>query len=141
MSRVQIVIVAGAVMALAFVLATNIYSGRREDAIRAVAEAEVSPLERPYSVSRGPADARVVLVEFFDPACETCREYDAYVKELVAAHPGEVRLVLRRLRSGGMRHCLRAHTSWRMTRRQLYGRFAESSQPWQSGRSGVRLPD
>lgn len=47
MSRVQIVIVAGAVMALAFALATNIYSGRREDAIRAVAEAEVSPLERP----------------------------------------------------------------------------------------------
>ena len=95
MSRVQIVIVAGAVMALAFALATNIYSGRREDAIRAVAEAEVSPLERPYSVSRGPADARVVLVEFFDPACETCREYHAYVKELVAAHPGKVRLVLR----------------------------------------------
>jgi len=94
-SRVQIVIVAGALLALGFVLAANLYTGQREDAIRAVAEAEDSPLERPYSVSRGPADARVVLVEFFDPACETCREYHAYVKELIAAHPGKVRLVLR----------------------------------------------
>lgn len=95
MSRVQIVIVAGASMVLAFVLAANIYSGQREDAIRAVSEAEDSPLERPYSVSQGPADARVVLVEFFDPACETCREFYSYVKKLVAAHPGKVRLVLR----------------------------------------------
>ena len=95
MSRVQIVIVAGASMVLAFVLAANIYSGQREDAIRAVSEAEDSPLERAYSVSQGPADARVVLVEFFDPACETCREFHPYVKKLVAAHPGKVRLVLR----------------------------------------------
>ena len=95
MSRIQIVIVAGALMALAFVLAANIYSGQREDAIRAISEAEDSPLERAYSVVQGPADARVVLVEFFDPACETCREFYSYVKELVAAHPGKVRLVLR----------------------------------------------
>jgi protein-disulfide isomerase len=94
-SRVQIVIVAGASMVLAFVLAANIYSGQREDAIRAVSEAEDSPLERAYSVSQGPADARVVLVEFFDPACETCREFHPHVKKLVAAHPGKVRLVLR----------------------------------------------
>ena len=40
-------------------------------------------------------EQRVVLVEFFDPACETCREFHPYVKELLAAHPGKVRLVLR----------------------------------------------
>lgn len=95
MSRVQIVIVAGGSMALAFVLAAYIYSAQREQAIRAVSESEGSPLEREYSVSKGPADARVVLVEFFDPACETCREFHPYVKELVAGHPGKVRLVLR----------------------------------------------
>jgi protein-disulfide isomerase len=94
-SRVKIVIVAGALMALAFIFAANIYSGQREDAIRAVSEAEGSRLERAYSVSRGPQDARVVLVEFFDPACESCREFHSYVKELVAVHPGKVRLVLR----------------------------------------------
>lgn len=95
MSRVKIVMVAGVLMALAFVFAANLYSGQREEAIRAVSEAEDSPLERAYSVSQGPEDARVVLVEFFDPACETCREFHSYVKEFVAAHPGKVRLVLR----------------------------------------------
>jgi protein-disulfide isomerase len=94
-SRVKIVMVAGVLMALAFVFAANLYSGQREEAIRAVSEAEDSPLERAYSVSQGPADARVVLVEFFDPACETCRKFHSHVKELVAAHPGKVRLVLR----------------------------------------------
>ena len=95
MSRVKIVMVAGVLMALTFVFAANLYSGQREEAIRAVSEAEDSPLERAYSVSQGPEDARVVLVEFFDPACETCREFHSYVKEFVAAHPGKVRLVLR----------------------------------------------
>ena len=95
MSRGLIVVIAGASMALAFFIAANIYSGQREEAIRAVSEAADSPLERPYSMSLGPDDARVVLVEFFDPACETCRDFYPYVKKLVADRADKVRLVLR----------------------------------------------
>ena len=65
------------------------------DRIGALAAAEYSPLERPHSRGKGPADAKVVLVEFFDPACETCRAFDPYVKAMLAEHRNRVRLVLR----------------------------------------------
>jgi protein-disulfide isomerase len=80
---------------LAFALATHFYRSGQADRIEALAVAPDSPLERPHSRSQGPVDARVVLVEFFDPACETCRAFDPYVKALIAEHPNRVRLVLR----------------------------------------------
>jgi protein-disulfide isomerase len=46
-------------------------------------------------MSAGPADARVILVEYFDPGCETCRVFAGFVKGLLAAYPTKVRLVLR----------------------------------------------
>jgi len=51
--------------------------------------------ERPYSVSMGPQNAKVTIVEFFDPACEACRAFYPFVKEIMARHPEDVRLVLR----------------------------------------------
>jgi protein-disulfide isomerase len=43
----------------------------------------------------GPADAPVTIVEFFDPACEPCRAFYPLVKQIMAAFPKDVRLVLR----------------------------------------------
>jgi protein-disulfide isomerase len=95
MKRKQIVIAAGGLLLGAFVVASYLYNEQRENEMSAVALASDSPLEREYSQSDGPADAKVVLVEFFDPACETCRVFYAHVKTLLASHPGKVRLVLR----------------------------------------------
>jgi protein-disulfide isomerase len=95
MSRQYLVLVAVAGLLLAFALATYFYTSQQADRIGTLAAAEDSPLERPHSRSSGPADAKVVLVEFFDPACETCRTFAPHVKTLLAAHPDRVRLVLR----------------------------------------------
>lgn len=43
----------------------------------------------------GDANARVHIVEFLDPACETCAQFYPLVKKLVADHPGQVRVSLR----------------------------------------------
>ena len=95
MNKSTIVLVAGVGLALAFGVATWLYRGVEADRIEAIATAVDSPLERPHSRSKGPADAKVVIVEFFDPACETCRSFDPFVKNLLAENPGRVRLVLR----------------------------------------------
>jgi len=52
-------------------------------------------LVRPYSPILGTADAPVTVVEFFDPACETCRAFHPVVKRILDEHPGKVRVVMR----------------------------------------------
>lgn len=54
-----------------------------------------APLIRPHAPVLGPADAPVTIVEFFDPACETCRAFHPIVKRIMDHFPGEVRVVLR----------------------------------------------
>ncbi len=54
-----------------------------------------SALIRPHSPSEGRMDAPVVIVEFFDPACGTCRTFYPLVKQLMAEHPNRIRLVMR----------------------------------------------
>jgi protein-disulfide isomerase len=34
-------------------------------------------------------------VEFFDPACETCKAFHPFVKHLMSSNPGKIRLVVR----------------------------------------------
>lgn len=55
----------------------------------------LAALERDHAPSLGPADAPVVIVEFLDPACETCATFYPLVKDIMAANPGRIRLVLR----------------------------------------------
>ena len=48
-----------------------------------------------HSPAIGRADAPVVIVEFFDPACETCSAFYPKVKQILATNPDRIRLVLR----------------------------------------------
>jgi len=43
----------------------------------------------------GSDDAKVYIVEFFDPACETCAAFYPLVKNLIAYNPGKAKLVVR----------------------------------------------
>ena len=52
-------------------------------------------LIRSYSPIIGPEEAPVTIVEFFDPACEACRAFHPIVKDILAEHDGDVRVVLR----------------------------------------------
>lgn len=60
-----------------------------------VADTKVSELVRMHSPVYGAASAKVTIVEFFDPSCETCRAFYPRVKDLVNAHEGKVKLVIR----------------------------------------------
>ena len=48
-----------------------------------------------YSPTEGNAQAKVHIVEFLDPACETCASFYPEVKKIMAAYPDRVRLTLR----------------------------------------------
>lgn len=95
MKKQHIALIGGAGLVLVFVLGSYFYKGQRVEETKSIARAVASPLVRDYAQSMGSADARVTIVEFFDPGCEACRAFAPHVKALLAAHPGKVRLVLR----------------------------------------------
>jgi protein-disulfide isomerase len=59
------------------------------------ADARNAALASEHSPTLGEATARVHVVEFLDPACETCAQFFPVVKQLMAANPGRIRLSLR----------------------------------------------
>lgn len=52
-------------------------------------------LVNPQAPTVGDAAAKVQIVEFLDPACETCAVFYPIVKQVLAEHPGKIRLSLR----------------------------------------------
>lgn len=84
-----------ALLALVFYFGMNAYQTRVQTAQDVQVRAEQSRLVRMHSPVFGPQDAPVTIVEFFDPACETCRAMYPLVKSLMAQHGDSVKLVLR----------------------------------------------
>lgn len=52
-------------------------------------------LVRPDSATVGPADAKITLVEFYDPECELCAAFAPSVKKILKDYEGKIRLVSR----------------------------------------------
>jgi protein-disulfide isomerase len=86
-------------LVVVFVVAVMLESGGRGGGApapdRPLAGADPSLLVRPGSPTLGRPDAKVTLVEFLDPACETCATFYPEVKRLLATHPERLRLVTR----------------------------------------------
>ena len=84
-----------ALLILLFVVGGYLYNARRAQRLDFMARENASTFVRDYSMTLGSDDARVYLVEFFDPACETCRDFYPMVKGLLQEHQGKVKLVAR----------------------------------------------
>lgn len=96
MNRRSIILSVGALAAVGFGGAAWYASRTRSGAgVERVSPEIANALVRPYSPVLGPDDAPVTIVEFFDPACETCRAFHPIVKDLMAEHGDAVRVVIR----------------------------------------------
>ena len=93
--RTTLVLVSVAIVLVGFVAATVFYRNHSQQQDVAQAEAQAGVMVRAHSPVLGPATASVTIVEFFDPACEACRAFFPYVKQILAAYPEQVRLVMR----------------------------------------------
>lgn len=83
------------VLSLAFFIGTYLYKTNQKESFSDFSENNSQYFERDYSPTLGPKDAKVTLVEFLDPECETCRAFAPLVKEILAKWPDKVRLVVR----------------------------------------------
>ena len=57
--------------------------------------ANAENLIRPDSATLGAADAPIILVEFYDPECESCAAFHPSVKKILKDYDGKIRLVAR----------------------------------------------
>ena len=95
MKQKSIFTLAAVLLIAAFIVGAFFYKNQKtEQAAQLAAKNQIS-LVRADAPSFGNADAPVHIVEFFDPACGTCREFYPLVKNLMAAHPGKIRLTMR----------------------------------------------
>lgn len=95
MNKQSLVFGSAIALLLAFLVAASMFRGQQAEHIGSLAMENASVLAPTHAMTKGPADARVYLVEFFDPACETCARFHAPVEALLAAHPDKIRHVLR----------------------------------------------
>lgn len=89
MNRKLLFIVGVSLILLAFATAVVLY---QQQAGGGQNRALVERVGAPF---KGPHDARVTIVEFFDPACETCADFYPLVQQLVDQYPGQVRVMMR----------------------------------------------
>lgn len=79
----------------AFTLAAVFYDEQRGDQTTKQISQNRDALIREHSLRAGNPQAKVTIVEFLDPACETCGKFHPLVKRLLDQHGGKVNLVVR----------------------------------------------
>jgi protein-disulfide isomerase len=88
--------ISGALLVLlAFVMATVLYKNHQAAGQAVSAGQNQDIVERQGAPVIGPADAKVTIVEFFDPACGTCQEFYPFTKKLIDQYPGKVKVMMR----------------------------------------------
>ena len=87
------------VVIIVAVLGSNYYrssvQNERKPTNTATTTAPAGQLIRPDSPTLGPADAKVTLVEFYDPECESCAAFGPIVKKILKDYDGKIRFAAR----------------------------------------------
>lgn len=95
MNRKILFISSTGLILLAFIIATVLFQNHKTDLQSASVSQNQSVLEREGAPVKGPADARVTIVEFLDPACGTCRDFYPLMKQFIDQYPGKVKVMVR----------------------------------------------
>ena len=95
MNQKSLIIGAMAALFVAFAGGAVWYKNAQQGAASNLPAETLAALDRAHAPSVGQADAPVTIVEFLDPACETCAQFYPLVKNIMGANPGRIRLVLR----------------------------------------------
>ena len=95
MKQKHLVVFSAIFLVVAFVVGALLYKSQKSDAALQAYQRDKSTFIRASAPTYGNPAAKVDIVEFLDPACETCKEFYPFVKKLMAAHPDKIRLYVR----------------------------------------------
>ena len=95
MNRKAVFVVSVIALLIAFGGGTLLYQSEKVQRWGKVIGQNQTALASAHSPTLGNPDAKVHIVEFLDPACETCAQFYPEVKKLMAANPDKIRLSIR----------------------------------------------
>jgi protein-disulfide isomerase len=95
MNRKSIFFVAVVALLFVFFVGTLLYRSEKVRDSQSASGANQALLVRFHAPSVGKQEAKVHIVEFLDPACETCRAFYPLVKKMIADNPERIRLSVR----------------------------------------------
>jgi protein-disulfide isomerase len=84
-----------AILIILFIVASMIFKNNRNEEYSFIAKKQNEIFVRDYAPKYGDRNAKVYLIEFLDPECESCRSFYPTVKELLKEFEGKVQLVVR----------------------------------------------
>lgn len=87
--------VASLVLIFGFMFISSQYKDYQAEKSSFLAKENLSTFVREHSQTLGSDDAKVYIVEFMDPACETCAAFAPFLRQMMDANPGKIKLVLR----------------------------------------------
>lgn len=95
MKRSVIVALSLIVLLGAFFVGARAWRAQQAEQVSAATQAQPERFAPETAMRLGDPAARVVVVEFFDPACETCAQFAPIVKDMVESSGGRIQLVVR----------------------------------------------
>jgi protein-disulfide isomerase len=84
MKKSLIFVLAAAALISVYVIGSTYYKTRQARKVASVAQADSSVFVREHSQTLGSDDAKVVITEFLDPGCETCRAMHPFLKKMAS---------------------------------------------------------
>jgi protein-disulfide isomerase len=95
MQNKTIVLITIAVLIGVFFGLKTIYNQSQSEKTISLSKEQAVLFKRDSSFSIGPNSAKVQLLEYFDPACETCAQFHPYIKDILEQYGDNIQLVLR----------------------------------------------
>jgi protein-disulfide isomerase len=83
------------IIIVAFIAAVVIFQTENATQNKNVSVDNINIIERANAPTKGSENAKVTIVEFFDPACETCEVFYPLVNDLIKKYPGKVKVMMR----------------------------------------------
>ncbi|MDD0851718.1 thioredoxin domain-containing protein [Halobacteriovorax sp. GB3] len=83
------------VLCALFLVGVKVYDSMEQEKFETMSKEKTQLFVRDYSPVFGDKEAKVTLIEFLDPECESCRAFYPAVKQLMKFYEGKLKLVVR----------------------------------------------
>lgn len=92
----EIKVILGSIFAIVLVAVTFYFIGQRSTPeVNSMATKTSESLTREFNHKKGPDNAKVKIVEFYDPECEACAAFFPYAKEIISRYEKDIQLTVR----------------------------------------------